>query len=291
MARPLRIEYPGAVYHVTSRGNARNAIFVDDGDRQAFLKILQSVVIRFGWLCHAYCLMGNHYHLLIETPEANLSRSMRQLNGVYTQTYNRRHGLVGHLLQGRFKAILVEKESYLLQLCRYIVRNPMAAGLTETPEEWPWSSFLATAGLVALRQGLSVDWILSQFGESRHEAQARYRAFVSAGSVKDRPWEALSGRTFLGSEEFIDRLGPLLSERLPLAEIPKEQRFVARPPLPVIFENAQVETRAGRAAKMYQAHAGFGYTLKEIADFLGIHYATVSRAVKRVEMEMLDCKT
>ncbi len=140
MARQLRIEYPGAIYHVTSRGNARSMIYADDKDREDFLRILALVVERYQWLCHAYCLMGNHYHLLIETPEGNLSKGMRQINGVYTQSYNRRHQRVGHLFQGRFKAILVEKESYLLQLCRYIVRNPVAANLCQSVDQWPWSS-------------------------------------------------------------------------------------------------------------------------------------------------------
>src|SRR5713226_6360530 len=124
MARPLRIEYPGAVYHLTSRGNARKKIFLNDSDRDEFLATLGWVVERFGWRCHAYCLMDNHFHLLIETPQPNLSLGMRQLNGVYTQRFNRRHKRVGHLFQGRFKAILVERDSYLLALARLYRSQP-----------------------------------------------------------------------------------------------------------------------------------------------------------------------
>jgi len=131
MARPLRIELAGALYHVTSRGDERRPIFFEDGDRSAFLAVLGEVIARFGWLCHAYCLMTNHYHLLVETPHANLSQGMRQLNGVYTQYVNRSHRRVGHLFQGRFKGILVEKESYLLELARYVVLNPVRAGMEE----------------------------------------------------------------------------------------------------------------------------------------------------------------
>lgn len=131
MARPLRLEFPGAIYHVTARGNARNAIFLDDEDRALFLGGLGEVVTRFGWLCHAYCLMDNHYHLLIETPEGNLSLGMRQLNGIYTQRFNQRHGCVGHVFQGRFKAIVVDRDSYLLELCQYAVLNPIRAGMVE----------------------------------------------------------------------------------------------------------------------------------------------------------------
>jgi len=129
MSRPLRLEYAGALYHVTSRGDRREAIYEEDNDRNALISMLEGVCDRYNWICHAYCLMSNHYHLLIETPDANLSKGMRQLNGVYTQTYNRAHGREGHVLQGRYKAMLVEKEHYLQELSRYIVLNPVRAGM------------------------------------------------------------------------------------------------------------------------------------------------------------------
>lgn len=129
MARCLRIEYPNAVYHVTSHGNAPCKIFRDDQDRGNFFSVLGPIVKRYNWLCHAYCLMHDHYYIVIETPDANLSWSMRQLNGVYTQKYNRRHGKPGHVFEGRYKAILVEKDTYLLELCRYVVLNPLCARL------------------------------------------------------------------------------------------------------------------------------------------------------------------
>ena len=138
MTRPLRLAYPGALYHVTTRGNARQAIYTDDQDHSTFLAVLAAVVMRSQWLCHAYCLMDNHYHLLIETPQGNLSAGMRQLNGVYTQRFNRRHTRVGHVFQGRFKAILVERENYLLELCRYVVLNPVRAGLISEWKQYPW---------------------------------------------------------------------------------------------------------------------------------------------------------
>ena len=140
MARPLRIEFPGALYHVTARGNARADIYLSDGDRAAFLALLARTLDRFGWLCHAYCVMSNHYHLLIETPRANLSRGMRHLNGVYTQSFNRIHGRVGHVFQGRYKAILVEQDAHLLELCRYVVLNPVRARLVARAGDWRWSS-------------------------------------------------------------------------------------------------------------------------------------------------------
>ena len=147
MARPLRIQYDGALYHITSRGNARKAIYRDDEDRRIFLDILFNVNKRYNWICHAYCLMNNHYHLIIETPDGNLSKGARQLNGVYTQTYNKRHHRVGHIFQGRYKAILVEKESHLLEVCRYVVLNPVRAKAVARPEEWRWSSYRGTSGM------------------------------------------------------------------------------------------------------------------------------------------------
>jgi len=174
VARPLRICIPGAVYHVIARGNTRDFVFLDDADRIAFLDVLARVVERFGCVCHAYCLMGNHYHLVLETPLGNLSAGMRQLNGLYAQYFNRRHGRCGHLFQGRFRAILVEKETYLLAVARYVVRNPVRAGLCREAGEWQWSSYRATAGHVECPSFLCTDWLLSRFAPTRRLAQARY---------------------------------------------------------------------------------------------------------------------
>ncbi|MFT6915583.1 MAG: putative transposase [Motiliproteus sp.] len=149
MARPLRLEFAGALYHVTSRGDRREDIYENDNDRDEFLSVLAAVCETYNWVCHAYCLMSNHYHLLIETPDANLSKGMRQLNGVYTQRYNHSHGRVGHVFQGRYKAILVEKENYLIDLSRHIVLNPVRAAMVFTAGDWPWSSYRATAGLAS----------------------------------------------------------------------------------------------------------------------------------------------
>src|SRR5688572_7681165 len=202
MARPLRIEYAGAVYHVTSRGNARQDIVSDDHDRSTFLMVLAHVIDRFDWRCHAYCLMDNHYHLLVETPQPNLSRGMRQLNGRYTQAFNRRHRRGGHLFQGRFTAILVEKEAHLLELCRYVVLNPVRAKRVTHPRLWGWSSYRGTAGEVTGPVWLSNEWLLAQFGARQREAQQRYRQFVSEGRGEPRPWDQLRGQIYLGSEGF-----------------------------------------------------------------------------------------
>lgn len=287
MARPLRIEFPGAVYHVTSRGNAKGMIYEDDRDRHKFLDILGSVVRKHRWLCHAYCLMGNHYHLLIETPEGNLSRGMRQLNGIYTQAYNRRHKRPGHLFQGRYKAILVEKDSYLLALCRYIVLNPVAAGMVKAPGDWPWSSYLATAGLTAAPELLTTDWLTAQFASTRRKAYRLYRDFVCRGIDQPSIWEKLRGGVLLGDEGFVCRFQTRLSEKIRQEEIPKCQRLLHRPSLDELLAT---ET-GNRALAARDAHVEWGYNLKEIAEYWEVHYSTVSRLVKKGEDIMLHGKT
>lgn len=291
MARQLRIEYPGALYHVTSRGNGRCSVYSDNDDRESFLKILHLVVDRYRWLCHAYCLMDNHYHLMIETPEGNLSQGMRHLNGVYNQAYNRRHGLVGHLFQGRFKAILIEKDSYLLQLCRYIVQNPVAAHLTKTAREWQWSSYQATAGFVTVPHFLTVDWLLKQFAEKQAESQARYRNFVNQGLADYSPWISLVDRIFLGRKSFVEQQQSRLGDVKKDTEISKRERFAARPSLDYVLLETQPLSSQEKNNRIYLAYKDHGYTQKDIAEFLGVHYATVSRAIKRVENSLHDCKT
>ena len=286
MARPLRVEYAGAVYHVTSRGNQRGHIFADDHDRDTFREVLESVVNRFKWVCHGYCLMGNHYHLIIETPEPNLSRGMRQLNGVYTQRFNRRLDRVGHLFQGRFKSIVIEKERDLLEVCRYTVLNPVRAGMVERPQQWRWSSYRATAGLKPAPAFLSTDWILSQFGKRRTDAQREYRAFVGEGMQERSPWKGLVGGFLLGSEEFAAKSRALLSDDRGLSEIPREQRHLGRPSLCDLLKNTDAKDKASRNKAIASAYLEHGYTMKSIADYLGLHYMTVSRAVNAYEKEM-----
>lgn len=223
--------------------------------------------------------MSNHYHLLVETVEPTLSRGMRQLNGVYTQRFNRLQGRVGHLFQGRFKAILVEKEAYLLELCRYVVLNPVRAKLVRAAKDWRWSSYRATAGLAEAPRFLATDWVLGQFSEKRDEAQRRYRRFVAAGKGVS-VWGELKGQIYLGSDAFIEQL-PKPDEAV--QEIPRFQRQGVRPSLDKLF--AQAPLGEGIAAA-YREH---GYTMKAIADYLGVHYATVSRRLR--EQELLNRKT
>ncbi len=277
MARPLRIEFPGALYHVTVRGNARQDIFLDDEDRQQFLGVLARVVSRFHLLLHAYCLMDNHFHLVVETPEGNLSKAMRQLNGVYTQAFNRRHQRVGHVLQGRFKSIVVDRDSYLLELCRYVVLNPVRAKQTRKADTYPWSSYRATVGLTPRPPYLTIDWLLSQFSLQRTAAQRKYQAFVAEGIGQGSPWEELRGQVLLGSERFVEWLAPGLRDKRLLREIPRRQRFAARPTLGQLFGARTRADRVRRNDAIRRAHLDHGYSLTEIGRAVGLHYATISR--------------
>jgi len=279
MARPLRIEYPGAVYHVTSRGDGREDIYLSGKDRKMFLEVLSHVVERFGWVCHAWCLMTNHYHLMIETPEGNLSRGMRQLNGVYTQRFNRIHGRVGHVFQGRFKSILLEKDAHLLELCRYIVRNPVAAGMAKNATDWPWSSYRTTAGLEQAPVFACAGWVLEQFGGSRK----RYQEYVDRALSGDAPLQDAAGSHVLGSNEFREAVQKKTSAG---SEVPRSQKYIMRRSLEEI--KADVSERGTWMTAAYRNH---GYTMREIADFAHVHYSLVSKIIKTWEEKDSTFKT
>lgn len=277
MARPLRLELAGALYHVTSRGDGREDIFLSDEDRVAWLETLAEVCKRFNWVCHAYCQMTNHYHLVIETPDANLSKGMRQLNGVYTQRFNRSHRRVGHVFQGRFKAILVEKDNYLLELARYVVLNPLRAKMVRRLENWPWSSYRASCGQAAKPDWLQVDFVLSQFGAHRARAIAKYVAFVHEGARLPSVWGQLQGQVYLGSEAFVRKMQSLVDKKPALTEIPRAQR---RALTRALSDFAGEHPRNDAIALAYLSGR---HTMAAIAEYFGVHYTTVSRLVKAYE--------
>ncbi|GBE06280.1 transposase IS200 like protein [bacterium BMS3Abin10] len=279
MARPLRIEYDGAVYHITSRGNAKRPIFKEDNDRTKFLETLQKVNKRYNWLCHAYCLMTNHYHLVVETPDGNLSKGMRQLNGIYTQTFNKEHNKVGHLFQGRYKAVLIQKDSHLMEVLRYAVLNPVRAKLVEKPEQWKWSSYKATAGRQKPHPCLTTDWILSQFGRKKRQAEKQYRDFVISGIDEDKICKDIRTKSILGEEDFVKTLLNYLRGYEDIQEIPKSQRYISRPGLNEIFSKDILSNKRKRNSKIRKSVYKYGYSQKEIARYLGMHYASISRLV------------
>lgn len=278
MARPLRIEYPGALYHVTARGNARADIYLGDGDRRLFLDLLAQAAARYDWLCHAYCLMDNHYHLLVETGRPTLGRGMRHLSGVYSQRLNRAHGRVGHVFQGRYKAILVERDAHLLELSRYLVLNPVRAGMVRAAKDWRWSSYRATVGQAKAPDWLSTDWILAQFGADEARARSAYRRFVAEGAGAASPWQGLRGDGVLGGEAFRAEV----ADRMPAAggEVPRLQRHLARPALSSLGQSTQK-----RGQWMTAAYREHGYLLTEIAACAGLHYSSVSKIIKAWEEE------
>jgi len=305
MARPLRLQFPGALYHVHTRGNRKKDIFFDYKDKKLFLQILAETVSRHNWICHAYCLMGNHYHLILETPDGNLSTGMRFLNGVYTQKFNYRHKICGHLFQGRFKSKLVDKENYLVTLCAYIILNPVKDGFTDLPENWPWSSYGATIGVASKPDFLTIDSILRLFGENKTSARRQYVNFVH-GLMRITPEiEDLTNNPVIGKEDFIQRYRSLLEDRESIKEFSRQERFFGRPMLESIFNWKHRERlspkrseakkpgrkMAGdkmsnekelRKEKILEAYYKFGYKMSEIARFLNVHYTTVSKIINGV---------
>lgn len=293
MSRPLRIEFPGAIYHVTSRGDRREPIFDDDADRRTFLDVVGAALDRFDACALAYCLMGNHYHLVLHTRRANLSMLMRHINGVYTQSYNRRYRKVGHLFQGRFKAILVDRDAYLLEVCRYVDLNPVRASMVPHPADWPWSSYRAHVGSPAPLSWLDTPSVhgyllgrdVANSRDARRAAQ-RYENLVEQG--KDvRLWDAaLRQQIYLGDESFIQRMQSLLEpERARAAEVPRKQRRT-RP------DSIQAYLKAyERDEAIVKACREGGHTLSAIAREVGLSVSRVSRIISAYELGGAKGKT
>jgi len=295
MTRPLRIEYAGAHHYVTSRGNERKAIFRDDSDREKFLELIGRVVEQFGIRVHAYVLMSNHYHLLIETPRGGLNRALRYLNGVYTQVFNRRHKRVGHLFQGRYKAILVEKDAYLLELSRYIHLNPWRVNRGTDPIKYRWSSLGPYLGTRVEPSWLTVREVMKQFGR---QAKKSYRQFVAEG-IKEgirTPWDEVRGQMVMGSEKLVDRVMNRHS-----GKARRKNGFVGRKELVGIkaeaimaavgkYYDIKPEEMKGRGwlytepryvASYLMRRYGF-MGLREIGERVGLHFSAVGNAVQRM---------
>lgn len=266
MARPVRLEFPGALHHVTSRGNERRAIFRDDRDRRMFLSFLAITIRRFGWSVTAYVLMTNHFHLVVQTPKPNLSRGMQWLNGAYAGWFNKRHKRFGHLFGARFTAKLVEKEAHFTNVLPYVVLNPVAAGMVERPEDYRWSSYRATAGLEKAPEWLDVKAALDAFAPDPALAQQYYREVVAAkiGST-DKLWDQLINGIFLGSEEWAKEMRKLMESKPRSTDHPITQRAVGRPKMAHIID--AVARVAGTTAEVLRATRGG--PLRRLAAWLG----------------------
>lgn len=277
MTRALRIQYEGAVYHVTSRGNDGQKTFICDDDRESFLSTLRSVRNRYHWIIHAYCLMDNHYHLLIETKRANLSESMRQLNGIYTQKFNRRHKRRGHLFQGRYKAMICDKDEYFLTLARYIVQNPVRARIVNDLTLFRWSSYSETAANTRKEDNLTVpDSTLSFFSRDREKAKKLYTSFVLS-SKDENIWDNLKAGFIFGGDDFVHKVNETVEKEERSKEITTIERYSARESLSDLFSFSNTKERN---KQILIAHVKHGYKIARIAEHLGIHYSTVSHVIK-----------
>ena len=303
MGRPLRIEYPGALYHITSRANEKRDIFLDNHDRQHFLNILKDYNDRYGILIHCYVLMDNHYHLVLETPLGNLSKVMHGINSAYTGYFNRKHDRSGHLFQGRYGGILVEKDNYLVELSRYVHLNPVKAGKINQPEKYKWSSY---PGYIWKRQEFSwveYAWVLSQFGLENVSSRQKYRDFVAKGMLqpKKNPFTDLYGQIILGSKEFIEKIKKSVDETKLSSEIVERKRlsdYIApREILSVvsIYFKTHVEVLKNRGSRNNTAKKVAIFLMKRYSGlsnneigqiFGGIHYSSVTKSSKRLEEEM-----
>jgi putative transposase len=261
-------------------------------DRREFLDVLACAVERAAWRLHAFVLMGNHYHLLLETPERTLSKGMHLLNGVFTQRLNRRWKRVGHLFQGRYKSILVERESHLLELMRYVVLNPVRAGMITHVQDWPWSNFRATAGMVPAPPWLEVGWTLAQFPPPSR-ARRRYQDFVLAGIGMQSPLDGVKGQIYLGGDTFRQRVQARIDAIDPSLEHSEAQRRPVRPALDAVLAatarhfsvdvEALTKHRLSRArlAAALLARTDAGLKLEEFADSLGVKRWAASNLANR----------
>ena len=293
MARPLRITFPGAFYHITSRGNERKAVFKSKRDREKFLEYLESATQRYDAVIHAYCLMDNHYHLLLETPSGNLPQIMRHINGAYTTYFNVKRDRPGHLFQGRYKAILVELDEYAKELSRYIHLNPVRAKMAETPEEYDWSSYKYYIGRKKAPEWLFREFILGYFGKNISSAQKGYKKFVSSLVKKeyDSPLEDVFGSVFLGSPDFIEQIKTrYLSDRKPDKELSALRQLGPRISMQDVFNAVGAvfrnEPSFERSLKIYLCQKYTAEKLKTIGDRFDISESAVSHTTRRFRVKI-----
>jgi putative transposase len=272
MARPLRIEFPDAIHHVTSRGNERRNIFRDDVDRRMFLQLLGQAVKRFGWSVTAWVLMTNHFHLVLQTPQPNLSRGMHWLNGTYSNWFNRRHARCGHLFQGRFKSILVEGEHYLREVIRYTVLNPVRAGMVALPEQYRWSSYRSSAALDPASDWLDTTSLLEMFDPDPSVARQLYQEFVMARvDSQERLWDQVLNGMYFGSAVWAKRMRKMVESRPRSSDHPKAHRAVGRPQMHQIV--ATVARMAGFTVAGIRTR---GIPLRRLVAWIGWHEGLVT---------------
>ncbi len=289
MSRPLRVEYPGAFYHVTSRGNERRTVFQSNRDREKYLSYVEAAHERYGAVIHAYCLMGNHYHLLLETPRGNLSKILHYINGAYTTYFNIKRSRSGHLFQGRFKGILVDKDEYCKELSRYIHLNPVRVGMVKAPLEYPWSSYRYFVGRDKKPKWLTTEFVLGDFGGEGRRGFRKYREYVEGGQDEelDNPLKKVIASTFLGDKEFIERikLEYLGKKEIDRRDLPALKKILIGPSLELI-EKAVIKG-VGRGDLLfkkiciYLSYQHSGLNLREIGGYFGMQRSAISQLSRR----------
>lgn len=277
MARRPRLQIEDAAYHVMSRGNRKLPIYEDDHDRQLFQNTVSEAVRRYKIRIFAGCQMGNHYHFVLDAPRGNLSDAMQYINGIYSQDSNRRRGRTGHTFEARFRSLVVQRERYFRRSCRYVVRNPVQAGLVADVADWPWSTYRATAGLENAPRWLHTEWLLWAFDVgSVDEAQRRYRDYVNNPRVRTVPID-FNGIA-LGTKTFKRWVAGALAEESDRC-LPKSAVAVQRQPLEALVANFRC-LGASRGELIDIAHVEHGYSLSEIARCIGLNRSNVSRALR-----------
>ena len=277
MARRNRLQFPGAVYHVMSRGNRKSRIVDDDHDRRTFMSTFSDAAGVYHVRVYKGCLMDTHYHVLLDTPRDNLSEFIRALNSEYSKAINSRHARVGHTFEQRFHSIVVQREKYLRRVARYIAVNPVKAGLCRDAEAWPWSTHRATAGLEDPPSWLYLEWLRWAFrAHDLSEAQRRYQEYVRDPAGLTWSFDLTAA---LGTKRFKRTIGATLeaSEGRP---IPSDCRRWTQPSLEQLFSREESNSRS-RDALIFVAHRTHGYRVVEIARFLGVVPSTVSKALRR----------
>ena len=293
MARPLRIVFPGAFYHITSRGNERKAVFKSQRDREKFFEYLETATERYDAVIHSFCLMDNHYHLLLETPSANLPQIMRHINGAYTTYFNIKRARSGHLFQGRYKAILVDKDQYAKELSRYIHLNPVRAKMVESPEAYFWSSYNFYIGKKKPPKWLHRDFILSYFGKNNSEAQRKYRKFVTTlvDVEYESPLTSVTGSVLLGTEAFVAFIREkYLCEQKPSRDLPAIGQLVPGTAMDTVCDfvaaSIQHDPSLLRNAQIYLCRKHTREKLKTIGNRFAIGDAGVSQVYKRFKVKL-----
>jgi len=289
VSRPLRIEYPGAFYHVTSRGNERRTLFQSNRDREKYLTYVESAHERYGAMIHAYCLMGNHYHLLLETPRGNLSKILHYINGAYTTYFNIKRSRSGHLFQGRFKGILVDKDEYCKDLSRYVHLNPVRAGMVKAPLEYPWSSYRYFVGRDKKPKWLTIEFVLGDFGGEGRRGFKEYREYVEGGQSEelDNPLKKVIASTFLGDKEFIERikLEYLEKKEIDRRDLPALKKILIGPSLESIEKGVMKVVGRGdplfKKMCIYLSYQHSGLNLGEIGEYFGMQRSAISQLSRR----------